>query len=343
MALRSMLPAAMLALVGFGVGIRPARGEDVPGPVPVPSATAMVEVSAGNSYPFPWSGVATCQRPFQPGCFVVKEIGPGQAVLAYTRVELQGTALKPQGFRYVTPVTAAGSGYELFTVKHGGGREEWVYAVLEGVERRRALVRFLKLPAFVTDRARLAASIAVDQGRRRLEERYLVEADEPLTLIGLGRVDRVYPSGRLEAVEINGRPVQLPYTDIVHLNLPPGRHEVRVAVSFGARADELTIQGTLLEPRKMSLIHSLELRVEPEPGLAAPELEVRTVGLPPEVWELFKGTLVIAPAPVGQAADPLAVRYRFGTSDAITLTASPRIPVGPNNYPVMIRVRAAGP
>jgi len=224
--------AAVPAVLIASLGIARASGQEGLSPVPAPAAVATVEVSAGHSYPFPWSGLATCSRSFQPGCFVVREVRPAEVVLAYPRVELQAGVLKPQGFRYVTPVTSAGSGYELFVIKQGGGREDWVYAVLEGVEQQRARVRFLSLPAFVTDRARLAVSIAVDQGRQRLEERYTVEADEPLTLIGLGQVERVYPSGRLEALEINGKPVQLPYADIVHLNLPPGRHEIRVAVSL---------------------------------------------------------------------------------------------------------------
>ncbi len=92
----------------------------------------------------------------------------------------------------------------------------------------------------------------------------------------------------------------------------------------------------------MSLIRSLELGVVSGPGSPSPQIEVWTVGLPPEVWERFKGTLVIAPAPVGEMSDALAVRYRFGPSDAITLEARPRIPVGPNNYPVMIRVTTRG-
>jgi hypothetical protein len=35
---------------------------------------------------------------------------------------------------------------------------------------------------------------------------------------------------------------------------------------------------------------------------------------------------------------PLAVRYRFATNEAIALRACPRIQVGPNNDPVMIRI-----
>lgn len=333
-----LLFGAILTLPVAGSGGGAARGEEVPGPVPAPSAVARIAVSVGKAHPFPWSGVDACLRPFQPGCFVVRELGPKRAVLAYTRFELDGGTLKPQGFRYLTPITPDGSGYELFPIKLGGGREEWVYAVLERAAGQGALVRFLKLPAFVTDRARLTVSIMVDAGRHWLREKYVVEADEPLTLIGLGRVERLFPSGRLEAIEVNGQAVRFPHADIIHLNLPAGEHQVTVVVGFGTRPTELTVQGTLLEPRKMSLFQSLDLRVEPDPGLAAPGLEVRTVGLPPEVWDRFRPTIVVEPAPAEEISSPLAVSYRFSVHDAITLKARPRIAVGPNNYPVMITV-----
>lgn len=338
--LRHLFLAAALFGTLAVIRVPVARGNEVPGPVPAPSAVATLEVVAGRSYPLPWSGVAACLRPFQPGCFVVRDIRPAEVVIAYARIEMQSMALKPQGFRYVTPITASGSGYELFAIKHGAGREEWVYAVLDRADDQRAVVRFLKLPAFVTDRARLGLQIVLAPARRRLEERYTVEAEEPLTLIGLGRVERIFPSARIEAVEVNGKEVQFPYSDIVHLNLPAGKHDVGVVVSLGPQADELMIQGALLEPRRMSLIHGLDLHVETG-GLPA-ELEVRTVGLPNDIWEAFKSTLVVEPAPAVVTPDRLAVRYKFGAGELITLKARPRIPVGPNNYPVMISIKSRG-
>lgn len=331
--------AAMLLVTGIASVGRPAPAAEVPGPVPPPSGVARVAISRGAAYPFPWSGVNGCPRRFQPGCFVVEEVAPGRVVLTYARVVLDGGTVKPQGFRYRTPVTAAGSPYELFALTLDAGREEWVYAVLERADGAAARLQFLKLPAFVTDRARLAVSIVVEPGWHRLREQYTVETEEPLTLIGLGRVETVFPSGRIEGIEVDGARIRLPYADIVHINLPPGRHEVGVTVALATRLPELTIQGTLLEPRRMSLVHSLDLRVEPVPGGPAPELEVRTVGLPPEIWNRFQSTLLVAPGWASEALGPLGVRYRFTTNDAITLKARPRIPVGPTNYPVLITVR----
>jgi len=325
--------AALLALV--------ARAEDaLRGIVPAPSGVARLEVSAGNTYPLPWSGAERCGTRLQPGCFRVKEMNSTHVVLDYPRVELQGGALKPQGFRYVTPVSVSGSGYELFAIKHGGGREEWIYAFLEAVQETRARLRFIKLPAFVTDRALLTVSISVDSPRRRYREHYTVDAQEPLTLIGVGRLETIFPGARLEGIEVNGMKSPHPYADIIHLNLAAGRHEVTVDVAFGPPADDLTIQGTLLEPRRMSLIHALDLRVEA--GSAPAELEVRTVGLPNDIWEAFKSTLVVEPPRAEATPDRLAVRYDFRAGEAVVLKARPRIPVGPNNYPVMINVKRLG-
>jgi hypothetical protein len=64
---------------------------------------------------------------------------------------------------------------------------------------------------------------------------------------------------------------------------------------------------------------------------------------PAEVWDRFRSTVAVAPVPVGEELHPLAIRYRFGPSRVLTLRARLRIPLGPNNYPVMIAVTAPGP
>ncbi len=338
-----VLFGAVLILAGLeSVGL-PARSEEVPGPVPAPSAVARSAVSRGNVYPFPWSGVQACLRPFQPGCFMVTELGPKRAVLAYTRFELEGGTLKPQGFRYLTAVTREGSGYELFPIKLGRGREEWVYAVLEQVEGETARIQFLALPAFVTDRARITARVSLELGNRRLQEVYEVDTHDPITLIGLGSVQRVIPSARIVSVAVNGQAVTVRHPDIFHLNLPAGLHRITLEVHLGTRPAALTLQGTLLEPRKMWLIRELDLRVDLGGVATGAELEVRTVGLPPEVWDRFRPSITVAPLPVGEELNPLAIRYRFGPSRELTLRARPRISVGPNNYPVMVTVTAPGP
>jgi hypothetical protein len=169
-----------------------------------------------------------------------------------------------------------------------------------------------------------------------------VDTHDPLTLIGLGSVQRIIPSARISSVAVDGQAVALRHPEIFHLNLPAGQHRVTVEVNLGTRPAALTLQGTLLEPRKMWLIRELDLRVNLGGVATGAELEVRTVGLPPEVWDRFRPSITVAPAPLGEDLNPLAVRYRFGPSRELTLRARPRIPLGPNNYPVMVTVTAPG-
>jgi hypothetical protein len=64
------------------------------------------------------------------------------------------------------------------------------------------------------------------------------------------RGSATYPGAHLDAIEMNRQRLTLPPQEIVHLNLPAGEHEIHVLVGLGASPGELTIQGTLLEPRR---------------------------------------------------------------------------------------------
>ncbi|MGQ0662933.1 MAG: hypothetical protein ACT4P2_04990 [Pseudomonadota bacterium] len=233
----------------------------------------------------------------------------------------------------------AGSEYELFVIKLGGGREEWVYAALEGVTATGARMRFLKYPAFVTERARIAAATTLDLRHAILREIYTVDAEEPITLIGLSSMPEAIPGGRLISVEVNGTPVSFPYARILNLNLPPGRHVIRAHVALTTRAPRLNLEGTFFEPRKMSLIQELDLRVLlAQPTAGIPSVAVATVGLPPAIWESFRATIVVDPQPSRSEERPLQVLHQFPPTQEIRLRTRPRVPVGTNNYPVMITV-----
>lgn len=158
-----------------------------------------------------------------------------------------------------------------------------------------------------------------------------------------GSVQRVIPSARIASVAVNGQRVTVRHPDIFHLNLPAGRHRVTLEVDLGSRPAALTLQGTLLEPRKMWLIRELDLRVDLGVIGSDAEVEVRTVGLPVEVWDRFRSTTAVAPVPVREDLHALRVRYRFGPSRDLTLRMRPRISLGPNNYPVMVTITAPGP
>ena len=312
-------------------------------PVPPPAATAILDIQEGQLYPFPWVTTPPCRRVSESGCFKVEGIAPDKVVIKFPRFEVEGGTLVPAKFGYRTPVTAAGTEYELYIIKRGGGREEWVYAALEGVTGTGARLRFLKYPAFVTEKARISSAVTLDAQQGTLQETYTVDAEEPITLIGLSSMPRAFPGGQLVSVEVNGAPVSFPYANILNLNLPPGRHTVTAHVAIARPVASLTLEGTLFEPRKMSLIQALDLRILLDrPTQASPSIAVATVGLPTPTWESFRSTIVIDPQPSSAEERPLSILYRFHPTPEILVRTRPRVPIGPNNYPVMITVSPGG-
>ncbi len=308
-------------------------------PVPPPAATAILDIQEGQVYPFPWVTTPPCRRVSESGCFKVEGIAPDKVVIKFPRFEVEGGTLVPAKFGYRTPVTAAGTEYEMYIIKRGGGREEWVYAALEGVTPTGARLRFLKYPAFVTEKARISSAVTLDAQQGTLQETYTVDAEEPIPLIGLSSMPRAFPGGQLVSVEVNGAPVSFPYANILNLNLPPGRHTVTAHVAIARPVTSLTLEATLFEPRKMFLIQALDLRVLFDPSTrGAPSVAVATVGLPAATWESFRSTIAVDPQPSSSEEGRLSLLYRFPPTREIRLRTRPRVPVGPNNYPVMITV-----
>jgi hypothetical protein len=299
----------------------------------------ILDVEKGKLYPFPWVPAGPCWRVAEAGCFQVEGISPDKLVLRFARFEIEGGGLIPAKFGYRTPVTAAGTEYELYIVKLGGGREEWVYAALEGMTLTGARVRFLKYPAFVTEKARISSAVTLDLRHGSLLETYRIETEEAITLIGLSSMPEAIPGGRLVSVEVNGTPVSFPYANILNLNLPRGLHTVRAHVALTTRSPRLHLEGTLFEPRKMFLIQELDLQILlGRPTRGAPSVAVATMGLPRATWETFRSTIVVEPEPSRSEEGPLQILHRFLPTQEIRLRTRPRLPVGKNNYPVMITV-----
>jgi hypothetical protein len=312
-------------------------------PVPPPAATAILDIQEGQLYPFPWVTTPPCRKVSESGCFKVEGIAADKVVIKFPRFEVEGGTRIPAGFAYRTPVTTGGTEYELYVVKLGGGREEWVYAAVESATGTGARLRFMKYPAFVTEKARISSAVTLDAQQGTLQETYTVDAEEPITLIGLSSMPRAIPGGRLVSVQVDGTPVSFPYAHILNLNLPPGRHTVIAHVALAKSADSLTLEGTLFEPRKMFLIQALALRVLFDPSTrAAPSVAVATVGLPAATWESFRSTIAVDPQPSSSEEGRLSLLYRFPPTPEIRLRTRPRVPVGRNNYPVMITVNPAG-
>lgn len=314
-------------------------------PVPVPSETVTIDVREGEIHPFPWPPQQSCRKASEPGCFKVEKVNPEQVILRFTRFEIEEGKVVSGRFGYRTPVTKEGSEYELYTVKLGGIREEWIYAALEKSSAASARITFLKYPAFVAEKARVLVAIQLDFAAGRLIETHRVEAQEPITLIGLSSLpSSIAPFSKIESVNVNGEPVSFPYAKIMNLNLPPGTNVVTVNVALGSQIRNLTLQGTLFEPRKMALVDEVDLRTFlPPQAQGGPSVELTTVGLPKSVWEEFRSRMFVEPTPLSSAAPGLSVIYHFPPTKEIRVKTRPRVPHGKANYPVMISVGIQDP
>lgn len=314
-------------------------------PVPVPSETVTIDVRGGEIYPFPWLPQPSCRKPSEPGCFRVEKISPEQVTLRFTRFDIEGDKLVPARFGYRTPITKKGSEYELYTAKLGGIREEWIYAALEKSSAASARITFLKYPAFVAEKARVLVAIQLDFAAGRLIETHRIEAQEPITLIGLSSLpSSLTPLSKIESVHVNGEPVSFPYAKIMNLNLPPGTNVVTVDVTLGSQIRNLTLQGTVFEPRKMALIDEVDLRaLLQSPAKGKSSVELTTVGLPKSVWDEFRSKMFVEPTPLSSTAPGLSVLYHFGPTTEIRVKMRPRVPHQKANYPVMISVGTQDP
>lgn len=307
--------------------------------VPAPAETAILDVRSEEIRPFPWVPKSSCEKPREPGCFKVEKVAPEKVVLRFERFDVEAGKLIPARFGYRTPVTKQGTEYELFALKPGGIEEEWVYAVLEKSSTHAATIRFLKYPAFVTDKARIAVAIELDLPGGRVRETHLIDAREPITLIGLsGLPSSLAPRSKIESVRVDREPISFPYEKIMNLNLPPGVHTVTADVALGIQTRKLTLQGTAFEPRKMQLIDELQLRALLSPQSTSAFLEVATIGLPNSVWDNFRGKIAVEPMPVSSTAQGLSVLYRFFPTRELKLKTRPRIPHEKRSYPLMIEV-----
>lgn len=309
-------------------------------PVPVPSETVTIDVRKGETHPFPWLAQQSCRKPSEPGCFKVEKVNTEQVILRFTRFEVEEGKVVSARFGYRTPVTKDGSEYELYTAKLGGIREKWIYAALEKTNPNIARIKFLKYPAFVTEKARVLVETRLDLPVRRLRETHRIEAQEPISLIGLSSLPpSIAPFSKIESVRVNNEPVSFPYRNIMNLNLPPGINVVTVDVALGSQISNLSLQGTLFEPRKMALIEEVDLRTLLQPqAQGGPSVELTTVGLPKSVWEDFRSKMFVEPTPLSSAATGLSAIYNFGPTSEIRVKTRPRVPYGKANYPVMISI-----
>lgn len=309
-----------------------------------PVETRRLSIGAGEVRPFPWVAADACSEGTTAGCFVIRTVSPEQAVLAFAQFEVAAGRIKPTGFSYEVAVTPAGTPFELFRVKPGREGEFWVYAALVATRGDRATIDFLRYPASVTREAVIDRQITLDLGRRLFRERSVVEAQQPVTMIGLRDLTGVVPGARVTAVTLNGAPVRFPYANIMNLNLAPGTHELTVEVTWQGYDGPVCL-GPIYEGKKMSLPRETELGVIPggKAGAVAEapapiRVTLRTIGLPVEIWQDFEPVLDVDPEPAVVREEGLSMGLQFPVVREVRMRIRPIIRYADATFPVLVCV-----
>lgn len=335
---------AIAALATPRIALTPRPGEPEPVPIdaagPVERATMRVEV--GGVYAFPWTEPPACGADVPVGCFAVKQVGPDAVRLFLPPFEVEGAKTSASGYRYEVLVTREGTEFPLFTVASSDTEQRWVYAALaRSLSASAAEIELLQYEGSASRRATIRRDITIDLVERRWREVATVEAEERLTVIGLSRLDAVVREPRPSPLRLNGRPVRFPFAGILHLNLPPGRHEVATDVAFAQIPDVVCPPGTY-EGKRMSLPRETKVRVRAPEGLRV-AVSARTWGLPESVWSEAASAIAAEPAPARVEAGPLRRRLEFGAASEVRVTLPAVIVQGPNTYAVLPCVELARP
>lgn len=324
-----LMAGGVMVLIAVLAALRPGPSQPY---VAVPAMTAEQVVTAGGRYALPWVEVGVCGDPLPAGCVAVESLAPGSATLRFERFEVKDGTLQPSGFDYTAQVTRAGLSFPLYTLVEGN-ETLWVYAALVGQTGDAATVRFLKLPAFVTEAAALYWDITLDAVRGRYREATRLETTEPITLIGLRDMGRVFPGARLRGVWVNGARVRFPYEGILNLNLPPGEHEVVAEVAWEPQGSAPVCLGPVYEGRKMSLPRRTDLRIVGGEGAT---ITLRPIGLPPAAWQDISLVLAEEPAPLARRESEQGITLTFGGDARLSLV--PVIVREAATFPVLVCV-----
>jgi hypothetical protein len=305
-----------------------------------PSQSSELVVSAGRTYAFPWVEAA-CQQP-GPGCLVVEAVTPDGVTIVFPRFEVWYGQPRPSGFAFRVVVTTKGTEFELYRiVLRKDLREAWIYAALQEVRGNTARLVFLRYPAWVGRNAILTREIRVNLRYGVLEEISRLRAAEPVTMMGLRRVDWMIPGARLESVALDGRQVSFAYPNILHLTVPEGNHDL--AVRIAVPPERPVEVGPVFEPKPMDLPREVSLAVEPAGRRGVLTLTAWTFGVPQEVWESSRPVSLDHPVPFAISQGRLAVRYQFVDPLAVQLRMKPSVRYGGRVYPITVTVESSAP
>ena len=303
--------------------------------VPQPIDEAPLNVEVGKVYAFPWVGPVRCSD-LTPGCFRVDRIDRKRIQVAFGRFFIKEGKIHANGFFAKVSIGKAGTEGALYAIEGMPPSQTWVYAAYSGPIEERARIRFFKIPAFVTKKARIYRAMLLDFPARSLLEKTRVEAEEPVTLISSGAVEKAISNSSLAAIEVNGKKPRFFLPSMININFPPGTNDIETMISWQEEKTRVC-PWSVYEGRKMSLPVETKLRIKNPTGdrLA---VSVSSLGLPQKVWEDTEVILATSSAYEIVEEKKLSKILQFPPVKELALTLKPVIVYKDFSFPVIVCV-----
>lgn len=300
--------------------------------VPRPIEEENLIVAEGEIYPFPWTERDQCES-LVPGCFRIEIINEQMVVIYYERFSITNEQVNPSGLFFGQEILKTGSRETIFDIGQDPPRQIWVHAVYSPKNKE---IRFLQFPADVTRKAKIYRFMVLDFAKRSLREKTRVEAQEPVTLIESGAVEKAIPGTFLLSPEVNDKTIAFPFSAITNLNFPEGINFIETEINW--KDDKKTVcPWSPYEGRKMSLPVETELTIknnDPTPF----SVSLSSFGLPEEIWQNYQVILETEPVSERLIEKPLQKVIRFSPTEKARIKIKPVILYQNATFPVIICV-----
>ncbi|MFQ5851889.1 MAG: hypothetical protein ACE5JU_15060 [Candidatus Binatia bacterium] len=303
--------------------------------VPQPIDEATVNVEVGKVYAFPWAGPIPCEA-LAPGCFRVETIDQRKVQVAFSRFSVKEGKIHPSGFFTKVLIGRAGTEGALYAMEGPLPSQTWVYAAYRGAVKDRGRIRFFKIPAFVTKKARIYRATVLDFAESSLWEKTRVEADEPVTLISSGAVEKAILNSSLAAIKVNGKRPRFFLPSMININLPPGTNDIETLISWQEEKTRVC-PWSVYEGRKMSLPVETKLTIK-NPTSNRLAVSVFSLGLPQKVWEDTQVILATSSTYEIREEKKLSKILEFPPVKELKITLKPVIVYRGFSFPVIVCV-----
>lgn len=303
--------------------------------VPQPIDEATIDVKAGKIYAFPWVAPRQC-KDLLPGCFRVEGFDLKRVQLAFGRFTMKDDKIQPSGFFAKVLIGRRGTDGALYVIEGTPPSQTWVYAAYSGAVEDKTRIRFLKIPAFVTRKARIHRAMVLDFVRGSLWEKTRVEAEEPVTLISSGAVDKALPNSSIADIRVNGNRPRFFLPSMININFPRGTNGIETMISWQEEKTRVC-PWSVYEGRKMSLPVETKLTIK-TPAQNSLLISVSSLGLPQKVWEDTEVILATSSAYEILEKKKLSNILRFPPVDELTIMLKPVIVYQGFSFPVIVCV-----